>query len=87
MREKDVSNFKRKSNRGIGSISDIKLPRTSYTNIEPTIISSINKLIAKEINSHQRRIEFQRYLELFGYKPENTILQIHIAGFFNKKTS
>lgn len=25
------------------------------------------------------------YLELFGYKPDRTILQVHIAGFFNKR--
>jgi hypothetical protein len=25
------------------------------------------------------------YLKLFGYKPDRTIMQVHIAGFFNKK--
>ncbi len=25
------------------------------------------------------------YLKLFGYKPDRTIVQVHIAGFFNKK--
>lgn len=86
MMEKDVSNIKRKSNGETGSISDMQLPRISYANTEPITIYSINKLIANEIYSHQRRrIEFQRYLELFGYKPESTILQIHIAGFFNKR--
>jgi hypothetical protein len=32
-----------------------------------------------------RRSEILQYLKLFGYKPEKTILQVHIAGFFNKK--
>jgi hypothetical protein len=34
-----------------------------------------------------RRQEILRYLELFGYKPDSTIVQVHVAGFFNKKGS
>lgn len=45
----------------------------------------VNDLVSLQIDPHQRRIEFQKYLELFGYKPENTIIQVHIAGFFNKR--
>ncbi|HEU5119570.1 MAG TPA: hypothetical protein VFT71_01165 [Candidatus Nitrosocosmicus sp.] len=44
-----------------------------------------NDLVSLQIDPSQRRIEFQKYLELFGYKPESTIIQVHIAGFFNKR--
>jgi len=33
----------------------------------------------------ERRQEMLEYLKLFGYKPDRTIIQVHIAGFFNKK--
>ncbi len=33
----------------------------------------------------ERREEILEYLRLFGYKPERTILQVHIPGFFNKR--
>jgi hypothetical protein len=32
-----------------------------------------------------RRQEILEYLSLFGYKPDRTIIQVHITGFFNKK--
>jgi len=32
-----------------------------------------------------RRQEILQYLQLFGYKPESTIIQVHMAGFFNSK--
>src|SRR5919112_6393620 len=32
-----------------------------------------------------RQEEILDYLKLFGYKPDRTILQVHIAGFFNKR--
>jgi len=47
-----------------------------YQNKRESIISQVNR--------EQRRIEFERYLRLFGYNPDRTILQIHIVGFFNK---
>src|SRR5919202_6617133 len=33
-----------------------------------------------------RRQEIQEYMSLFGYKPDRTIVQVHITGFFRKKT-
>lgn len=42
----------------------------------------VNDLISMQIDPYQRRIEFQKYLELFGYKPERTIIQVHIAWLF-----
>src|SRR5919108_1194067 len=32
-----------------------------------------------------RRNEIHEYLKLFGYKPDKTIIQVHITGFFRKK--
>ncbi len=32
-----------------------------------------------------RRQEIFEYLQLFGYKPDRTIIQVHITGFFGKK--
>ena len=32
-----------------------------------------------------RQEEILDYLKLFGYKPNRTILQVHLAGFFNKR--
>ena len=31
-----------------------------------------------------RREEIREYLRLFGYKPERSILQIHVAGYFGR---
>jgi hypothetical protein len=33
----------------------------------------------------KRRTEIYEYLKLFGYKPDKTIIQVHITGFFRKK--
>ena len=33
-----------------------------------------------------RREEIYEYMSLFGYKPDRTIIQVHITGFFRKKT-
>src|SRR5687767_9992266 len=35
--------------------------------------------------SSNRRAEILEYLKLFGYKPDRSILQVHIVGFFNKR--
>ena len=32
-----------------------------------------------------RRQEIHEYMRLFGYKPDRTIVQVHITGFFRKK--
>src|SRR5919202_5556309 len=41
------------------------------------------RLVEDRVTSN-RRSEILEYLKLFGYKPDRTILQVHIAGFFNK---
>jgi hypothetical protein len=75
----------RKSAKDTGSAYNIQLSRKFLPNTETGMTYQINKLIIDELDINQRRVDFQRYLELFGYKPENTILQIHISGFFNKR--
>ena len=46
-------------------------------------ITEAERLVADQV-TFNRRSEILEYLKLFGYKPDRTILQIHIAGFFNK---
>ncbi len=45
---------------------------------------------AQEIVEQQvpmnRREEIREYLKLFGYKPERTVLQVHVAGIFGRRT-
>jgi hypothetical protein len=41
-------------------------------------------IVAAQVPSN-RQEEILEYLKLFGYKPDRTILQVHIAGFFNKR--
>jgi hypothetical protein len=41
--------------------------------------------ISNEV-SQNRRQEIHDYMSLFGYKPDRTIVQVHITGFFRKKT-
>ena len=41
-------------------------------------------IVSKQV-FYKRRDEIFEYLKLFGYKPDNTIIQIHITGFFRKK--
>src|SRR5690242_6920432 len=38
-------------------------------------------VVAEQVPTN-RRDEIRRYLELFGYKPERSILQVHAAGSF-----
>jgi hypothetical protein len=43
-------------------------------------------IVANQVPSN-RREEILEYLKLFGYKPDRTIIQVHIAGFFNIRQS
>jgi hypothetical protein len=40
--------------------------------------------VADQVPSN-RRDEILEYLKLFGYKPDKTIIQVYISGFFNKR--
>jgi hypothetical protein len=42
------------------------------------------RIVSSQVPSN-RRYEILEYLKLFGYKPDRTIIQVHVAGFFNKK--
>jgi hypothetical protein len=63
------------------SLTDNKRNKMGLT--ASTIVDPGDK-VADQVSS-SRREEILEYLNLFGYKPERTILQVHIAGFFNKK--
>jgi hypothetical protein len=47
-------------------------------------ITEAEHIVADQVTSN-RQAEILEYLKLFGYKPDRTILQVHIAGFFNKR--
>src|SRR5215216_4820484 len=49
-------------------------------------ITEAEQRIANQVTSN-RQEEILEYLKLFGYKPDRTILQVHIPGFFNKRQS
>src|ERR687897_757468 len=49
-----------------------------------TTITEAEHIVADQVPSN-RREEVLEYLKLFGYKPDRTILQVHIVGFFNKR--
>jgi hypothetical protein len=67
------------------AITNTQIPKKSQVNSKYKLTyENVNDLISKQIEPSQRKIEFQKYLELFGYKPQTTIIQVHIAGFFNK---
>jgi hypothetical protein len=47
-------------------------------------ITEAEHIVSEQVSSN-RRAEILEYLKLFGYKPDRTILQVHIVGFFNKR--
>jgi hypothetical protein len=47
-------------------------------------ITEAERIVADQV-SPNRRAEILEYLKLFGYKPDRTILQVHLVGFFNKR--
>ncbi len=48
-------------------------------------IPKTDSIISSSQVSDNRRNEIHEYLKLFGYKPDKTIIQVHITGFFRKK--
>lgn len=48
-------------------------------------IPKAESIISSSQVSDNRRNEIHEYLKLFGYKPDKTIIQVHITGFFRKK--
>jgi Short C-terminal domain len=47
-------------------------------------VSQASSIISGQVFD-KRRSEIYEYLKLFGYKPDRTIIQVHITGFFRKK--
>jgi hypothetical protein len=47
-------------------------------------ISEAESIISNQV-FYNRRNEIHEYLKLFGYKPDKTIIQVHVAGFFRKR--
>jgi Short C-terminal domain len=47
-------------------------------------VSQAESIISSQVFG-KRRTEIYEYLKLFGYKPDKTIIQVHITGFFRKK--
>ena len=64
------------------SLTDNK--RKKRGRITSTTVDAAAPIVAAQVPSN-RREEILEYLKLFGYKPDRTILQVHIAGFFNKR--
>ena len=54
--------------------------RKKGTRIASTTVDGA-PIVADQVPSN-RREEILEYLKLFGYKPDRTILQAHITGFF-----
>jgi hypothetical protein len=51
-----------------------------------SIVTEAERIVADQV-TFNRRAEILEYLKLFGYKPDKTILQVHITGFFNNRRS
>ena len=62
------------------TVTAIRTNSASY----PIYYEDKENLISKQVPQNRRQ-EIYEYLRLFGYKPDNTILQVHITGFFKKK--
>jgi hypothetical protein len=63
------------------SLTDNK--RKNGGRVASTIVDAAS-IVADQVPLN-RQEEILDYLKLFGYKPDRTILQVHIAGFFNKR--
>ena len=66
------------------SLTDNKRKKGGQTASSTTTITEAEHIVADQVPSN-RRDEILEYLKLFGYKPDKTIIQVHIAGFFNKR--
>src|SRR5918911_5188188 len=63
-----------------GAVTATRTNSASY----PIYYEAKENLISRQVPKNRRQ-EIYEYLKLFGYKPDNTILQVHITGFFKKK--
>jgi hypothetical protein len=64
-----------------GSKTTISLPSTSSSS---SSFLEVENKISNEVPQN-RRSEIYEFMKLFGYKPERSIVQVHLTGFFRKK--
>jgi hypothetical protein len=62
------------------SITDNRRKKRRQT----SAITEAKHRVADQV-TYNRQEEILEYLKLFGYKPDRTILQVYITGFFNKR--
>ena len=65
------------------SLTDNRRKKRGQTASSSTVAEA-EHIVADQV-TYNRRAEILEYLKLFGYKPDKTILQVHIVGFFNKR--
>lgn len=61
-----------------------KRGQTASLSSSSSTVAEAEHIVADQV-TYNRRAEILEYLKLFGYKPDKTILQVHIVGFFNKR--
>jgi hypothetical protein len=66
------------------SVNKMKRKAVVSTRSMTTSLLDFKDLISKEVPQNRRQ-EIYEYMSLFGYKPDSTIIQVHITGFFRKK--
>ena len=66
------------------SDNNIKERRQRQQQQKIKTISQAESIISSQVFD-KRRTEIYEYIKLFGYKPDKTIIQVHITGFFRKK--
>src|SRR5918992_2561431 len=66
------------------SLTDNSRKKRGQTAASSSTIAEAEHIVSDQVSSN-RRAEILEYLKLFGYKPDRSILQVHIVGFFNKR--
>ena len=64
--------------------STARTTTSATTSPSPIYYEDKERVVSKQVPQN-RREEIYEYLKLFGYKPDSTIIQVHITGFFKKK--
>jgi hypothetical protein len=67
--------------------NDNRIKRKSAASLMTMTTSQVvsTNQVSNEVPKNRRQ-EIYEYMSLFGYKPDRTIIQVHITGFFRKKT-
>jgi hypothetical protein len=86
-RRGDRSGMSRSIYNNDGSSSNNKTKRKTALPVMAMTSSQVGSAnqILNEVPENRRQ-EIYEYLGLFGYKPDRTIIQVHITGFFKKRT-